>query len=130
MTSDLRTDVTQFFDSFVAAFSTFDGEVIAQRYFPTFIALRTDGTLDSFTSSADIARYFQQFLDGYRADGCVSCSYKTLDVVSIGQACVLATVTWDLYDSNGAIVSSWRESYNLAYAQSGLRVFASIDHHA
>jgi len=128
MTSDLRTDLTQFFDAFVAAFTTFDGAVIAQRYFPTFIAVHADGTLDSFTSSADITRYFQQFLDGYRADGCVSCGYKALDVVFIGQTCVLATVTWELYDSTGGIVSCWRESYNLAHAESRWLVFASMDH--
>lgn len=128
VTSDPRVGLTQFFDSFVEAFSSFDGAVVAQRYFPGFIAVRADGALESFTSPAAIARYFQQFLDGYRADGCVSCGYNSLHVVSIGQSCVLATVTWELYDSGGGIVSSWRESYNLVYAQSGWQVFASMDH--
>ncbi len=128
MTSDPRTDVTQFFNSFVEAFSTFDDAVIAQRYFPTCIAVHADGALDSFTSSADVARYFQQFLDAYQAGGCFSCGYKALDIVPIGQTCVLATVTRELYDSSGGIVGSWRESYKLAYAESGLLVFASIDH--
>jgi hypothetical protein len=128
MTSDPRTDVTQIFNSFVEAFSPFDGAVIAQRYFPTCIAVHADGALDSFTSSADVARYFQQFLDEYYADGCRSCGYHALEVVPVGEACVLATVTWELFDGSGSLVSTWRESYNLARAPSGLQVFASMDH--
>lgn len=128
MAGALRAEVTQFFDAFVAAFATFDGAVVAERYAPAFIAVHADGSLDSFTASVDIARYFQRFLDRYRADGCRSCGYRGLDVVPIGDACVLATVTWELFDGSGALVSTWRESYNLARAPSGLLVFASVDH--
>lgn len=125
---DLRAEVTQFFDAFVEAFTTFDGTVVAARYSPAFIAVHADGSLENFTASADIARYFQRYLDRYYADGCRSCGYQALDVVPIGEACVLATVTWELFDGSGKLVSTWRESYTLARAPSGLLVFASVGH--
>lgn len=120
--------MTRFFDAFVEAFATFDGTIVAERYSPAFIAVHADGSLESFTAAADIARYFQRFLDGYYADGCRYCGYQALDVVPIGEACVLATVTWELFNESGTLVSSWRESYTLARAPSGLQVFASMDH--
>ena len=128
MSADLLADTTHFFDGFVTAFATFDGEVVAQRYFPDFIAVHTDGTLEHFNSATEIARYFQKFLDEYSSTGCRTCSYKELECMPVGQTCALATVTWELFDSAGEIVSSWRESYNLSYSESRLLVFASIDH--
>ena len=128
MPGDLRAEVTQFFDAFVEAFATFDGTIVAERYAPAFIAVHADGSLHNFTASVDIARYFQRFLDGYYADGCRSCGYHALEVVPIGEACVLATVTWELFDGSHTLVSTWRESYNLARQPSGLQVFASMDH--
>jgi hypothetical protein len=128
VTRDLQVDTINFFDEFVTAFATFDGKVVAQRYFSNFIAVHTDGTLEHFKSVSEIAGYFQKYLDEYYASGCRTCTYKALECVPVGQACALATVTWELYNSAGDVVSSWRESYNLSYSESRLRVFASIDH--
>lgn len=130
MEIDLLKDTAKFFGDFVEAFSTFDGAVIAERYFSSYIALHTDGNLECFNSSAEIAEYFQRYLDEYHRNGCRSCGYKEIETVPIGKSCVLATVTWELYSSTGAIISTWRESYNLSYAGERLMVFASIDHAA
>ena len=125
---ELRSTVATFFDEFVEAFRTFDGRKIAARYLSPYSALQTDGAVRCFASEAETAKYFQKVVDGYHEQGCRFCQYKDLQVVPLGAQCVLGTVTWELCSEGGSVISSWRESYNLARTPDGLRVFASVDH--
>jgi hypothetical protein len=117
-----------FFDEFVRAFSSFSGAIIARRYAQPYLALHSDGTRDLCPTMNDSARYFQGIVDGYREQGAKTCSYKEMDVVAIGRGHVLATVTWQLHDSAGGVVSEWRESYTLASNAGEYRITTSIDH--
>lgn len=128
MERDLNRDTTDFFDAFVRAFKTFDGAVIAKRYLQPFTAIHADGTIQCMYTPIEIAQYFQRFLDVYYSDGCRSCSYKDLTVDAVGATCVLATTTWELYDECLRVVTSWRESYNIAYVETKMLVISSIDH--
>lgn len=124
----LQDEAAAFFDAFVEAFRSFNGQLIALRYLAPYSALHAGGSVECFSTPADIAGYFQKVVDGYRSQGCRSCRYGELEVVSMGQACVLGTVTWDLLLEDGSVFQSWRESYNLARTSEGLRVFATVDH--
>lgn len=130
MSSSNQCDAATFFDEFIEAFGTFDGLVVAQRYHQPFIAVHADGAVETMQNHSDTAEYFQRFLDGYYADGCRSCSYKDLAVVEVNEFSILVTVTWELYDSKIALVSSWRESYNIVSTNSKMLVLTSIDHAA
>ncbi|MEO8023528.1 hypothetical protein [Polaromonas sp.] len=127
-TTTLEGEVAAFFDAFVEAFHTFDGQAIALRYLAPYSALHAGGTVECFSAQPEIAGYFQKVVDSYRSQGCRSCRYNALEVVSMGQACVLGTVTWELLLEDGRVLQSWRESYTLARTESGLRVFATVDH--
>jgi hypothetical protein len=124
----IRDEAVGFFDEFVEAFRTFDGDEIARRYLSPYSALHADGSIDCFASHAHVAKYFQEIVDEYHNKGCRSCRYKDLDVVPIGGQSVLGTVTWELLREDGSVLSFWRESYNLARVGGRLRVFASVDH--
>jgi hypothetical protein len=117
-----------FFDEFVSAFSTFDGNEIARRYQAPYLALRVDGSTQRFSADADIAKYFQEVVDNYHRSGCRSCRYRDLEVQALGKRSALATVTWDLLEDDGTLLVSWRESYNLTSVGESLRVVASVDH--
>jgi len=124
----LETKASRFFDDFVAAFRTFNGAIIAQRYIVPYLAFHNDGAADVFTSDAEVAAYFQSIVNDYHAQGCRSCGYDDLMVVQMGSECALATVTWQLYSENDTAISTWRESYNLCWVDDRFRVFASTDH--
>ena len=128
MDNFVQDAVTSFFDQFVAAFRSFDGNEIAQRYLSPYLAMQADGTIACFSQHSDIAHYSQTVLDDYYAKGCRSCRYKELEVVSMGASCVLGTVTWELLHEDGRVLSEWRESYNLSLVGDRVRVFASVDH--
>lgn len=128
MNDGARAAAARFFDEFVDAFRTFDGNVVAQRYSSPYLAAHVDETLDCFTNHSEIARYFQGVLDDYHARGCRSCRYADLEVVPLGEAGVLGTVTWELLHEDGSVLSRWRESYNMARSGEGLKVFCSVDH--
>jgi ketosteroid isomerase-like protein len=121
-------EAAAFFDAFVEAFRSFDGERIAQRYNVPYLAVDAKGASRCFSVHAEIGRYFQQVLDAYRAQGCGSCRYKDLQVQALGRTSLLATVTWELLGEGDRVISSWRESYTLVRTAGCLRVLGSVDH--
>lgn len=120
--------IQAFFDDFVTAFASFRGEVIAQRYSAPYLALRSDASHELFASPDTITRYFQDIVDGYYQQGARSCRYRDFDWLAVGPAHVLATVTWELIDPSGEVISAWRESYTLALQSGTYRITTSIDH--
>lgn len=126
--ADLADELGHFFAAFCADVSHFDGSLIAQRYMAPYTALNAEGALQVLTTQADIAQYFQGFLDQYRAQGCRTCHAQDLQAVSLGQLSALVSVTWQLLSEDQRVVSQWRESYNLTRTPQGLRIYASTDH--
>lgn len=124
----LQTEVAAFFDAFVQAFRSFDGKKIAERYAAPYLALNAEGVLTLLPTQADIASYFQTVLDNYLAQGCRSCRYLELEVLALGSQSSIGTVTWEMLDHDGKVLSSWRESYNFMRTENGLRIFSSTDH--
>lgn len=117
-----------FFESFCHDFSSFDGALVARRYATPYLALNADGGILHFTTRDAIARYFQQHLDRYRAQGCQSCTHEALTSVALGQQSCLTSVTWRLHAGAGNLISTWRESYNMHLGPTGLLIYASTDH--
>ena len=128
MTDVPHAEATAFFDDFVAAFAHFDGPLIARRYHVPYLAMHAAGRHDLLTSAEAVGAYFQRIVDQYRGDGCTACRHRGLQVVTMGGEALLATVSWDLLDASGGVLSTWRESYNLLRTPQGLRIFASTDH--
>lgn len=126
----LWSEMASFFDGFVAAFGSFDGDRIAGRYQPPYLALHVDGSRQVFADQAEVGRYFQRVVDDYHGKGCRSCRYGDLDAFAIGSRSALATVTWDLLREDGSVIGSWRESYGLTRTDGGWRIFSSVDHAA
>jgi catechol 2,3-dioxygenase-like lactoylglutathione lyase family enzyme len=126
--TDPHAAARRFFDDFVVAFRTFDGNRIAERYLAPYLAMRADGSAAVFASGVETGRYFQSVLDDYRARGCRACRYHGLTTAAIGPAAVVATVTWELLSAGDAVVSTWRESYNLWLVDGAFKVYASTDH--
>jgi len=124
----LHDEAARFFDAFVKAFETFDGQVVARRYAAPYVSLRADGSLECFESQATVAAYFQRVLDNYRDSGCRSCRFDGLEVQALGRHCLLATVTWELLNEHRQVLSAWRESYSMRRVGASLEIFASVDH--
>ena len=124
----IRDEAVIYFDAFVKAFQTFDGEIIAQRYLSPYLAMHADGTIECFSTNAEVAQYFQTVVDEYHVKGCRPCRYHDLDAVPVGNGSALATVTWELVHDDGSIISCWRESYTLSRIGGPMRAFASVDH--
>lgn len=123
-----RSEISGFFDDFVAAFATFSGERVAILYTVPFVGCHGGGELTCLPTRQAVAASFQDGLDGYRRAGCRACRYSHLAVVPMGRASALGTVTWELLDGRRRTLKRWRESYNLLRVDGGWRVFASTDH--
>lgn len=126
--SDLEV-ATSYFDRFVEAFATFDGEQIASLFTAPVVGLQSNGSLVGLPDRSGVVRYYQAALDKYHADGCRSCRWTELSVTPMGRASLLATATWDLLREDGAVVRSWRQSYCLSlFGAEGPRAFSTISH--
>jgi hypothetical protein len=127
---EVESRARAFFDEFVEAFRSFNGNTIAERYLTPYLAFHTYGSAQVFMSSAEVASYFQRIVDEYHAKGCRLCRYKDLAVVPLGKECALSTVTWEILAEDLSVISAWRESYNLCLVEGRFLVFTSTDHPA
>lgn len=122
---------TTYFDLFVDAFASFDGERVADLFAAPVVALRSDGSLIGLASRSDVAGYYQAALDKYRRDGCRTCRWSELSVTAMGRAALLAAVTWDLLREDGTVVTRWRQSYGLTLSgDDGAKAFSAVSHAA
>jgi hypothetical protein len=93
------------------------------------VAVRGDGSSVGLTTPGDVMRYYQSALDKYRGEGCVSCRWFDLDVTPMGRASLLGTVTWQLLQSDGSVITQWRQSYGLRRINGGEpKAFACASH--
>jgi hypothetical protein len=120
--------IETFFDRFVKEFATFDATRVATLFATPGVALRRDGAIVALTKPEDVERYYQSALDHYRKDGCVSCGWTELEVVAMGDASALASVTWRLLRADESLVASWRQSYCLRMIGAEVAIFASAMH--
>jgi hypothetical protein len=128
--SDDFAIASAFFDDFCTAFASFDGAQVGALFAVPGVALREDGSIVPLTTREDVVRYYQSALDFYRRQGCLICQWSDLEIVKMGEAALLATVSWQLLGADGAALRAWRQSYALNRTADGLKVFASASHKA
>lgn len=132
MTDATRADVEAaqaYFDRFVAAFATFDGNRVADLFAPPVVAVRADGSSVGLATRQDVVRYYQAALDGYRNAGCVGCRWFDLAVTVMGRNGLLGAVTWQLVKADGSVAIEWRQSYGLRRLDGGSpQAFACASH--
>lgn len=126
--SEAYRAIVGFFDDFNEAFKTFDGDRVASKFSFPFLARQGDGRTSVYSDRPQLARYFQNYLDDYREQGCVACRYDELQIVMLGVETAVASVCWTLLDASMATVLSWHESYLLAVGSGMPTAFATIDH--
>ena len=120
--------IKEFFEDFIAAFSSFDGGRVATKFMLPYVAKGPGDACNVFGSEPELAEYFQSYLDEYHTQGCRECRYLNLAVTWLGSECAVASVTWNLVDASGVSVTSWSESYMLAFANGKALAFATVDH--
>ncbi|MFL1407540.1 hypothetical protein ACJO2E_19515 [Marinobacter sp. M1N3S26] len=120
--------IRAFFGDFVAAFSSFDGDRVAEKFSLPYLAKGPGDACKVFNSGSDLAAYFQSYLDDYHSQGCRECHYSSLSINWLGSECAIASVTWDLVDTAGTSVTSWSESYMLSFGSGKALAFATVDH--
>jgi hypothetical protein len=118
-------EISVFFDSFVEAFATFDGKVVARLFMAPGVALKRDGKVEGFATQQDIEAYYQKALDHYQAAGCQVCRYSNLETTFLNGKSVIATASWDLLREDGSVISHWRQAYFLSRFDGSWRTYGS-----
>ena len=128
MSKALEVEVSDFLRQYNEAFTAKDGDQIAALYCIPAITMRGYGSIHSFQSREEIARFFQGVADTYRGEGGKSGTMHDLEVVPIGERSALATVTWKNLRADGSVPRQWRQSYNVVRFAEGWRILAATIH--
>ena len=128
MATALEVEMSAFLNHYNQTFATYDGDQIAALYCVPTITMRGDGSIHSFQSREEIARFFQGVVDGYRAEGATGGTPHDIVAVAIGERSALATVTWKNLRPDGSVTRQWRQSYNLVRFAEGWRILATTFH--
>jgi hypothetical protein len=124
----IAREASKYFDHFVEAFATFEGENVARLFTFPYLSVDHNGNRRVFSKFEETAKYFQEHLDSYKSSGSKSCSYDSLEVTPIGERGALAAVTWSLRNAAGSEINTWRESYCVLRNSGQMLAYASIDH--
>jgi len=126
--SALVSEVREFFDKYNGAFLTRNGKHIADCYHAPTVTMRGDGSIHCLASTDELVRFFQGVVDGYAKEGLGGGRFSNLHVMPIGDRSALATLDWDMLRADGAVIRSWRQSYNLVRVGSAWRILVSTLH--
>jgi len=117
--------IRQLFDDFVDAFATLDGKRVVRLFTAPGVALKQNGTLQGFSTIADVERYYQAALDNYRSSGCRRCVYFDLDTQFLNDSTAVASASWELLRGDGSAVRRWRQAYFVSRSGGAWRIFGS-----
>lgn len=123
-----NTIIREYFDDFVDAFATNDGDRVARKFTVPYVVRGASGESRIFRSLPEVSQYFQSYLDDYQAKGCCKCQYSNLDVKWLGSESAIASVDWSLLDQSDDPVLSWSESYLLSVLGEQALTYATVDH--
>lgn len=124
----MKEDLIQFFDKFAHDFKSFDGAVIANRYFAPYTAINSNKSVSLYKEQKDIEQYFSAILTDYQKQDVAYCTYGNFEFLPIGQKSALATMDWNMMKTDGTLVTSWQESYVLILNNAKWKIVTSIDH--
>jgi ketosteroid isomerase-like protein len=128
MVKALEAEMIAFLSQYNEAFATYDGDQIAALYCVPMVTMRGDGSIHSFQSREEIARFFQGVVDTYRGEGAQSGTMHDLEVVAIGERSALASATWKNMRPDGSVARQFRNSYNVVRFPEGWRILATTFH--
>ena len=120
--------IKEYFDHFVDAFTTYDGDRVAAKFTVPYMVKGEAGESKIFHSMSEVSQHFQAYLDEYKAKGCTKCQYSKLDVKWLGSESAIASVDWSLLDQGDDLVLAWSESYVLSVIGNQALTYATVDH--
>jgi hypothetical protein len=124
----LASEINELLNDYIKAFAMVDGVAIARCYHAPSITMRGDASVHVFQTRQELEAFFQAVAQKYYDDGGQNARFSGLELQPIGSKSVLVTLEWHQIRPDGSILRSWRQSYNLIYANERWQIFASTFH--
>lgn len=126
MTPESLPSVTEFFESYRAAFEAMNAPEIAGFFvFPLHVTSEADEiSLICVDTRPDWIRQIEHLLAMYRVIGVTSAKILELSMDGISPHLFEATIHWALYDAAGAILYDFTAMYTLAQIEHTLHITA------
>lgn len=121
-------EISEFLESYAAAFNRVDSAAIADMYHMPCLTVRGDGSIRVFHELAQVREFMGSVAKIYYDEGNRASSFNELAIVPIGNQCVLASLKWTLKDEDEAPIREWRQSYNLIQTKEKWKFLVSTFH--
>ena len=120
----ITSQVTDFFESYRIAFEHLDASAIAEHFaYPSHITSDTgEIALMPVVSRPEWTKQLEQLLDMYHNIGFAAAGILNLMPTELSPRLVQAVVDWELQDSTGNILYSFRAGYILVEMEGSLRI--------
>jgi hypothetical protein len=122
-----RSEVTQFFDDYRAAFNRLDGDGIASCWHvPSGIthnaSAGSDAALTWWPDDAPMRKNMNALCDLYRGIGYDHAEYAMENFVPMGERHAFALLHWTIKRQDGSVLQAFRTGYNLMRTEHGPKV--------
>jgi hypothetical protein len=126
-TTELETDLRDFFDGYARAFHADLGRFCEHYHFPSTTA-RLDGTLQSFVTKDEAMDFFAGAKQAYEVEGCTQWAIKRLTALPLGTGSAAATIDWVMLRADESPIRGWTQTYNVIASSNGWHVLLSTLH--
>lgn len=121
-------DATAFFRRYGAAFDRGDWPVFVSMYHEPCLSVRADASVRYLQTRDEARRFFEGVSTAWRREEYERFETSDLEVVSIGQRCLLVTLDWHMLRGDGSLIRRWRQSYQLIMVAHDWQVLTSTFH--
>jgi DNA-binding response OmpR family regulator len=97
-------------------------------YHEPCLSVRADGSVRCLQTRDEARRFFEGVSTAWRREEYERFETSDLEVVPIGQRCLLVTLDWHMLRGDGSLIRRWRQSYQLIMVAQDWQVLTSTFH--
>ena len=120
-------ELDEFFARYSDRYMASDVDAISVMYETPLLAVR-EGNAIHLPDRDTVRAHFAEVMAAYVRSGAARADVTELDVVSLGNSSVFATVHWHVRDAEGGLIKDFRTTYQLLRADAGWRILTYTNH--
>lgn len=121
----IRSEVLDFLDTYIRAFSPGSGRRIADLFHTPCLLVRGDQTVHALTSDGQVEAFFQPVAETLWSAGTVTWAVGDVSIEAVGGRNAHVLLTWTPLRADGSAIRSWRQAYDLIQMDGEWRILMS-----
>lgn len=121
--------IQRFLERYAERYMAFDADTVAAMHEAPLLVVREGQTLHPGDHAA-VRDHLSGLMDAYREAGATQATVADLHVTQLDSTTAIATVRWNAFSANGALLRDFTTSYHLlGEERGGWRILSYTYHH-